>query len=105
MDNQQEEGKKKEALIAEEASACDTPLDAKIHTAQLPPSTQKELDADTQALYVNHRGVFKDYQEAEYFAMLPLSKADRVRILARAGELEKQEARTKSVWSDPVSGR
>lgn len=100
-----EQEKTKGELIAEEADACDTPLDAKIHTAQLPPSTQKELDADTQALYVKHSGVFKDYQEAEYFAMLPLSKEDRVRILARAGEFEREEARIKSVWSDPVSSR
>ena len=102
MENEQEV---KEALIAEEAGACDTPLDAKIHTAQLPPSTQKGIDAETQALYVNHRGVFRDYEDAEYFAMLPLSKEDRVRILARAGELERQGGEAKATWSDPVSSR
>ena len=94
------------SIIEEERAALDTPLDAGIHTAKLQAETQEELNAEARALYAAHMDVFSTYEEAEYFAMLPLSKANRKQVMGRALELIKEEREAKQAWPvAPVSER
>lgn len=88
-----DELKKKQELIEEEKAACDTPLDARIHTAELPPQTAKEVEAAADALYKRFADVFSSYEDAEYFSMLPLDKQARMKVINRAREIDR-EART-----------
>ena len=91
------------ALIEEEKLAYDTPLDARIHTSVLPPHTDQELKAEAERVYLEGKGVFKDLQEAEYFSMLPLSKEDRMKILTRTLEIQREEKAAKATWQQPES--
>ena len=71
-------------IIEEESLARDMPLNARIHTAEIPPDDPKQLEVVARSLYNQYRHVFKDYEEAEYFTMLPLSMRQRDHVLARA---------------------
>ena len=73
-----------ENIIEEESLARDMPLNARIHTAEIPPDDPKQLEVVARSLYNQYRHVFKDYEEAEYFTMLPLSMRQRDHVLARA---------------------
>ena len=77
-------------LRREEVAACDTPLNARIHSIGLPPDTVLACEAEAQAVYVKYSDTFKKFEDAEYFSMLPLDKASRDTVLKRAVELEKE---------------
>lgn len=95
----------KEALIAEEKAAYEAPLNAAIHRARLQPETQDGLETEAKALYARHGDVFANYEEAEYFAMLPLSKSNRQQVLRRALEISRDEYESKQAWAAPESDR
>lgn len=77
------------ALIQEEKDALDTPLDARIHTVQLPPQTKQEVEDVAEKLWRDYP-CFRTREDAEYFSMLPLSKEDSILVLKRASELERK---------------
>ena len=76
-------------LVAEEMAACDTPLHRAIHTAELASEDLRERDGEVAHLVQKYRDVFSSKEDAEYFAMLPLSVKDRVSVLNRARELRR----------------
>jgi hypothetical protein len=75
------------SLIDEEAAAFDVPLANKIHTAALLSEDMKQRDAEIAKIASEYEDAFKTKEDAEYFAMLPLSRSDRVRVLDRARAL------------------
>ncbi len=96
LNTQMNDEKLQEVVALEERAARDTPLDATIHTADLPPDDEKGLAIDAREVYNAHRHLFKSYEEAEYFAMLPLSTKKREHVPARAvyfGERAREEKR------------
>jgi hypothetical protein len=74
-------------LVAEEMAAYDTPLHRAIHTAEVLSEDLRERDEEVTHLVQKYRDVFRSKEDAEYFAMLPLSVKDRVSVLNRAREL------------------
>jgi hypothetical protein len=68
-------------MIEEEKEAYDTNLNARIHGADLPPEGIEECIREARAYYDRNRNIFKSFEEAEYFFMLPLSERQRVRVL------------------------
>jgi hypothetical protein len=86
------------ALIEEEKLGCDTPLDSRIHTAPLPLPTSRELEVEAERVYAAGKGIFKDMQEAEYFSMLPLTKRDRLAVIKRTFEIQREEQAAKAAW-------
>ena len=76
-------------LVAEEMEAYDTPLHRAIHTADVPSEDLRERDGEVDQLVQKYRDVFTSKEDAEYFAMLPLSVKDRVSVLNRARELRR----------------
>ena len=95
---------KKENLIAEEKAALDTPIDARIHTVDLPPETKDEVEAKGEKLWKQFP-CFKTKEDAMYFSMLPLDRKDSVMVLQKAIEIEREEAEEAKKWGDPVSER
>jgi hypothetical protein len=94
----------KEKLIKEEKSALDTPIDARIHTAELPPQTEKEVEDYCDKMWRQYP-CFKTKEDAMYFSMLPLSRTDSTLVLKRAMEIEKQTQKESDKWRDPISAR
>ena len=94
----------KEDLIAEEKAALDAPLNARIHTVDLPPQSKEEVEAQCDKLW-RRFPCFKTKEDAMYFSMLPLSRQDSVAVLAKAMEIEKQMQDDTMKWKDPVSTR
>lgn len=94
----------KENLLAEEKAALDTPIDARIHTVEIPPQSKDEVEAQGEKLWRNFP-CFKTKEDALYFSMLPLSRKDSVMVLQKAIEFEKQELEEREKWGDPVSAR
>jgi len=76
-------------LLAEEQKARDLPLTHAIHTAEVPSEDIAQRDIDVGRLADKYNNVFKTREDAEYFAMLPLSRTDRELVLARALHIEK----------------
>ena len=90
----------------EESLARDMPLDASIHTVNLPPDDPKRLEVVAREVYTQYRHIFKDYEEAEYFTMLPLSMKQREHVLTRAVALHERAVEEKRMFEDSiVSGR
>ncbi len=94
------EEKMKMAVAYEESLARDTPLTAAIHTAQLPPDDARSLEAVARDVYGTYRHIFKNFEEAEYFAMLPLSVKQRDHVLARAVALYERAQEEKKLVED-----
>lgn len=94
----------KEDLIAEEKAALDTPIDARIHTVELPPQSKEEIEAQGEKLWQQFP-CFSTKEDAMYFSMLPLSRQDSVAVLTKAMEIEREELKQTQKWSDPVSSR
>ena len=90
----------KTQLITEEIDACDTPLNARIHQVDLQPETELELEAETRKVWAKYSDVFKNYEEAEYFSMLPLSTKDRHEIIKRAKDIQRNSMETKKYWNE-----
>lgn len=78
-------------LVAEELAAFDTSLSSRIHSADLIADTIGERDAEVARIASRYEDVFKNKQDAVYFAMLPLSGADREKVLDRAREIMRIE--------------
>lgn len=95
----------KQALIEEEKAAYDVPLDSAIHKADVPHETPAELDMEAKTWYSTYMHVFPNFEEAEYFAMLPLSKKDKMGILKRALHFSEEARKLKNKWVAPVSSR
>jgi hypothetical protein len=76
--------------MEEEAAAFDTSLESAIHAAPLLSEDLAGRDREIDELASKYSDVFKNREDAVYFAMLPLSAKDRVDVLARARELEKE---------------
>ena len=93
----------KSLLIGEEKMAYDTPLDARIHSVQLPPEGRLETERDTASVYARFADVFKDYEEATYFSMLPLDVAARETVLKRALEIKQETKQKEAEWASSVS--
>ena len=93
-----------EELVKEEKAALDTPIDARIHTVELPPQSEKEVDEYGEKLWRQYT-CFKTKEDAMYFSMLPLSRKDSAMVLTRAMEIERQNEKETDKWSDPVSAR
>jgi hypothetical protein len=93
----------KSMLAEEEKKACDTPLGARIHTAQLPPDCEAEAGREAMRVHARYGDLFKNYEEAEYFSMLPLDKAARETVLKRAIALELESKADVNAWSHPCS--
>jgi len=91
-------------LIQEEKAALDTPINARIHTVEIPPQTEEEANDHGEKLW-RQFPCFKTKEDAMYFSMLPLSPTDSVRVLTRAMELEGQNKKEARMWSDPLSTR
>ena len=89
-------------VAAEENAARDAPLDARIHTVEMPPDDEKGLSVDAREVYNEHRHLFKNYEEAEYFAMLPLSMKQREHVLARAVQFSERDREQKRLYEDAV---
>jgi hypothetical protein len=79
-------------LLAEEKSGRDFPAQRSIDTAEIPSEDIAERDKYIERLATKYEDVFKTREDAEYFAMLPLSDADRDRVLSRARYLTSREA-------------
>jgi hypothetical protein len=82
------EEEEKAAILREETNAYDTPLDARIHTAKLSSEGLAERDQELTDIASGHRDDFTSYEDAIFFAMLPLSVSDRAFVLKRARVLE-----------------
>lgn len=91
-------------LIQEEKAALDTPINARIHTVELPPQTEKEVDEYADKLWRTYT-CFKTKEDAMYFSMLPLSRTDSALVLAKAMDIEKQNKKESDTWKEPVSTR
>lgn len=78
-------------LVAEELAACDTSLSSRIHSADLVTDSIGERDAELDRMASRYEDVFKNKQDAVYFAMLPLSRAERDTVLVRAREIMRTE--------------
>tara|TARA_R110000851_G_scaffold243362_5_gene395970 strand:- start:10700 stop:11002 length:303 start_codon:yes stop_codon:yes gene_type:complete len=89
----------KQTLLAEELLACDTDISARIHTAQLVSDDIVSRDRELSLLADQYSDVFKNRDDAMYFAMLPLSEADRKSVLHRARDIMNAEAALKAVYS------
>ena len=94
--------KMREVVALEEKEGRDAPLDARIHTVSMPPDDEKGLSVDAREVYNEHRHLFKSYEEAEYFAMLPLSMKQREHVLARAVQLSERDREQKRLYEDAV---
>ena len=100
------EEKMKMAVAYEESLARDTPVTAAIHTVELPPDDAKSLEAVARDVYGEYRHIFKNFEEAEYFSMLPLSVKQRDHVLSRAVALHDRKQEEKKMLEDKcVSGR
>ncbi len=77
-------------LLHEEMTACDAPLNAKIHTAELPADSIRGASREAELCYRQYGAHFKSFEDAELFSMLPLDKNHKKLVLMRAIELEKQ---------------
>ena len=88
----------------EESLARDMPLDASIHTVNLPPDDPKQLEVVAREVYTQYRHIFKDYEEAEYFTMLPLSMKQRDHVLTRAVALHERRIEEKKLYDDVAVG-
>jgi hypothetical protein len=95
----------KDVIIEEEKAAYEVPLDSAIHRARLQHETQEGLETEARALYARHSDLFPSYEDAEYFAMLPLSKANRRQVLDTALRFVKEEYESKQSWLAPESDR
>lgn len=95
---------KTQDLIAEEKAALDTPIDARIHTVDLPPENHEEIQAKGEKLW-RQFPCFKTKEDAMYFSMLPLSRQDSVAVLTKAMEIEREQNERSKKWSDLVSER
>jgi hypothetical protein len=78
-------------LANEERVAMDTPEEAAIHTANLSRETISERAAELERLADEYRGAFSSYEDAMYFAMLPLTDTTRKSILVRARQLKEYD--------------
>ena len=94
----------KEDLIAEEKAALDTPIDARIHTVDLPFESKEEIEAKGEKLW-RQFPCFKTKEDAMYFSMLPLSHQDSIAVLTKAMEIERERQTVTQSWSDPESSR
>ena len=97
MEAIQEEHKK--TLLEEELLACDTDPSARIHTAELVSDDMADRDHELSVLADQYSDVFKNRDDAMYFAMLPLSATDRKSVLDRARDIMKAEAHLGAVYS------
>lgn len=82
----------KQALVREEQEACDTPLDARIHHVDLVEDDMGARDRELNCLADKYSDVFRNRDDAIFFAMLPLTAVDRDGVLTRAREIMKIEA-------------
>ena len=73
-----------EKILVEEQEGRDLSLSHAIHTADVPSEDISQRDKDIERLANKYEDVFKSREDAEYFAMLPLSRQDRERVLVRA---------------------
>lgn len=94
----------KEDIIAEEKAALDTPIDARIHTVELPPQSKEEVEAQGDKLW-RQFPCFKTKEDAMYFSMLPLSRQDSVAVLTKAMEIERENRSNTDKWDNPISLR
>lgn len=90
-------------MLEEEKGACDTPLDARIHTVQLPPDGQAEVERDALAVHSRYAHLFKNSEEATYFSMLPLDTAARESVLKRALEIQCETRKAEALWAQECS--
>ena len=94
--------KMRDVIALEEKASRDAPLDARIHTVDMPPDDEKGLSIAAREVYNEHRHLFKSYEEAEYFAMLPLSMKQREHVLARAVQFSDRDREEKRLYEDAV---
>lgn len=71
------------SLWDEEKLAHDTDLSAKIHKAILLSEDLGTRESDIGAIADEYKDVFKDRDDAVYFAMLPLTDVSRREIVSR----------------------
>lgn len=90
---------RKQALLAEELSACDVDISARIHKAELVSDDIDTRDKELGSIADKYSDVFKNREDAMYFAMLPLSQLDRERVLNRARDIMNAEVHLKAVYS------
>lgn len=93
-----------EHLIAEEKAALDTPINARIHTVDLPHESKEEIEAKGEKLW-RQFPCFKTKEDAMYFSMLPLNRQDSMAVLTKAMEIEREKQTVTQSWSDPESSR
>ena len=89
------EEKDRLVVAAEEAEARDVDVAARIHVVELPPDDVKGVELQAREVYNEYRHLFKSYEEAEYFSMLPLSVKQRSHVLARAVALNERDTEEK----------
>jgi hypothetical protein len=94
--------KMRELVALEEKAGRDAPLDARIHTVDMPPDDEKGLSIAAREVYNENRTLFKSYEEAEYFAMLPLSMKQRDHVLARAVQFSERDREEKKLYESMV---
>jgi hypothetical protein len=71
-------------VLEEEKEAFEVDLNSKIHTANLLQEDMGRRDTEIQSVAGGFANVFKNQDDAELFAMLPLSVSERIRIIERA---------------------
>ena len=86
-------------VAAEEAEGRDVDVAARIHVVELPPDDVKGVELQAREVYNEYRHLFKSYEEAEYFSMLPLSVKQRSHVLARAVALSERDNEEKRLSS------
>jgi len=70
---------------------------------KVPNESVETLERDARAVFAQYRHIFPTFEDAEYFAMLPLSARDRDLILKRTYELDTEVALAKAEWLESVS--
>jgi len=90
MENLQTIDENTQSLQETKTSEEEDVFSERVASAELKDGTVREIEAELERCYVKYGHFFSSREDCDFFNMLPLSECDRMSILKRAVEIEKE---------------
>jgi len=90
MINREPEEKEEGAITEELERKAYDEVNESVAKARLPPETIESAEKELDAMYLLHGHHFASREDSDFFAMLPLSKQQRLDVIQRARQIERE---------------